>query len=63
MNIGGKSYLTVKEVSKILGVSIPTVRVWTEKGLIEAKRHPVSRYRLYLENEVREFLKNMEGKI
>ena len=60
MKIGDEDYLTVKEVAEILGVSVPTVRVWTEKGLLKAKRHLVSRYRLYKESDVQALLKKIE---
>lgn len=60
MNIGDKKYLTVKDAAEILGVSIPTIRVWTGKGILKVKRHAISQYRLYEEGEVQKLLKKIE---
>lgn len=60
MTIGKTIYLTVKEAAAILGISIPTVRLWTDKGILKTKRHPVNHYRLYKKDDVIELLKNIE---
>jgi excisionase family DNA binding protein len=41
-------YLTVVEAAKVLGVSKDALRRWDKKGKLTARRHPVTRYRLYL---------------
>ena len=55
MNI---SYLTIKEASKILGVSPLTLRNWDKNGKLKAYRHPMNNYRVYkiesLERVIRE---------
>ena len=56
MTIGKTTYLTVKEVAAKLGISIPTVRLWTDKGILKVKRHAVNKYRLYREVDVKKLL-------
>lgn len=55
-----KQYLTVKEVSRILGVSPLTIRNWDQKGKLAAYRNPVNNYRLYKISEVENLLKEIE---
>jgi DNA (cytosine-5)-methyltransferase 1 len=52
-------YLTVVEAAKVLGVSKDTLRRWDNKGKLTAKRHPVTRYRLYLKRELEDFLSRL----
>jgi len=40
-------YFTVKEASKILGVTPVTLRRWDNAGKLKAKRHPMNNYRIY----------------
>lgn len=40
-------YLTIREVSKIIGVTPLTLRNWDKKGLLAAYRNPLNNYRLY----------------
>jgi excisionase family DNA binding protein len=47
-------YLTVKEASKILGVTPVTLRRWDNAGKLKAKRHPMNNYRIYDPVEVEE---------
>lgn len=58
--IGKMEYITVSEAGKILGVSPATVRLWTAKGVLKTKRHPVNRYRLYKKEDVVKVLKKIE---
>ena len=58
--IGKAEYITVSEAGEILGVSPATVRLWTEKGVLKTKRHPVNRYRLYKKEEVTKLLRKIE---
>ena len=55
-------YITIKQASKILGVSPLTLRNWDEKGKLKAHRHPMNNYRVYkiedLETVIREIETN-----
>ncbi len=44
--------LTVHEAADLLGVSAPTLRRWDALGKFKARRHPLNRYRMYVEAEV-----------
>jgi DNA (cytosine-5)-methyltransferase 1 len=56
-----KKFLTVKEVSRLLGVSALTVRNWDQKGKLAAYRHPMNNYRMYKIEDVEVLLKGFEG--
>jgi excisionase family DNA binding protein len=43
---------TISEAAELLGVSLPTLRRWDEAGKFKARRHPMSRYRLYRRADV-----------
>ena len=49
-------FLTVGEASDYLGVSPTSLRRWDRAGTLKARRHPVSRYRLYLKADLDKFL-------
>jgi len=55
-----KEYLTVKEVSRLLGVTPLTVRNWDSRGKLTAHRHPMNNYRLYRVKEVEELMQELE---
>lgn len=57
------TYLTVNDVAKLLGISTHTVRLWTKKGVLRAKRHPINRYRLYVEEDVQKLIKTIKEKM
>jgi excisionase family DNA binding protein len=40
-------YITIKQASKILGVSPLTLRNWDKTGRLKAHRHPMNNYRVY----------------
>ncbi len=40
-------YITIKQASKILGVSTLTLRNWDNNGKLRAYRHPMNNYRVY----------------
>ena len=40
-------YITIKQASKILGVSPLTLRNWDKNGKLKAHRHPMNNYRVY----------------
>ncbi len=52
-------YLTVAEAAQVLGVSKDTLRRWDKAGKLTARRHPVTRYRLYLRKELDAFLRQV----
>ena len=55
-------YITMKQATKILGVSPLTLRNWDSRGKLKAHRHPMNNYRVYkiedLENVIREIEEN-----
>ena len=54
-------YLTVAEAANVLGVSKDTLRRWDRAGKLTARRHPVTRYRLYLQKELEDLLRLLGG--
>lgn len=48
-----KEYLTLKEVSELLGKSKETLRRWDREGKLSAIREPLSNYRVYKKEHVR----------
>lgn len=60
-----KKFLTVKEASKLLGVTPLTLRNWDKSGKLKAFRHPLNNYRLYKPEDIQLFLRKIEsqGKI
>lgn len=40
-------YITIKQASKILGVTPLTLRNWDKSGKLKAHRHPMNNYRVY----------------
>ncbi len=55
-----KKYLTVKDVSRLLGVTPLTIRNWDKKGVLTAYRNPVNNYRLYKVEDVEALMKGIE---
>lgn len=55
-----KKFLTVKEVSRLLGVTPLTIRNWDQKGKLAAYRHPINNYRMYKTADVENLLKQIE---
>ena len=53
-------YLTLKEVSRILGVTPLTLRNWDKKGFLAAYRNPLNNYRVYRYADVADFIAEME---
>ena len=54
-------YLKVAEAAELLGVSKDTLRRWDRAGKLQARRHPVSGFRLYLRSELEDFLGQFEN--
>lgn len=49
-------YLKTGEVAAYLGVHTDTLRRWDRAGKLEARRHSVNRFRLYLKRDLEVFL-------
>jgi len=49
-------FTTVGKASDYLGISPTSLRRWDRAGTLKARRHPVSRYRLYLKADLDRFL-------
>ncbi len=49
-------YITVKDASQQLGVSVGTLRNWDRSGKFVAYRHPINHYRLYSATAVQRLL-------
>ncbi|MDQ3022377.1 MAG: MerR family transcriptional regulator [Bacteroidota bacterium] len=54
------NYLTLDETSKKIGVSKETLRRWDRSGKFECVRHPVSKYRMYKEENVISFVNDYQ---
>lgn len=50
--MGIKNYLSLSEVSELLGKSKETLRRWDNQGMLVAERDPVSNYRIYKKSQV-----------
>lgn len=57
-----KRYMTVKEVSKLLGVTPLTLRNWDKSGKLAALRNPLNNYRVYKTEEINMFLRKIESR-
>ena len=60
-----KSYLTVKEVADLLGVTPLTLRNWDKSGKLKAHRNLINNYRIYKPGDIELLLRKIEtqGKI
>jgi len=56
-----KKYLTIKEVSRMLGVTPLTLRNWDKKKKLKAYRNPINNYRVYKPEEIQLFLRKIES--
>ena len=55
-----KKFLTVREVSSLLGVTPLTVRNWDTKGKLVAYRNPMNNYRLYKVEDVEVIMRRID---
>ena len=53
------AFLTVGEAAEFLGVSASTLRNWDREGKLQASRHPVNGYRLYLKEDLEKLLRQL----
>lgn len=55
-------FLTIKEASRMIGVSPLTLRNWDNSGKFTASRHPINNYRVYRKSEVDMLIEDMKVK-
>ena len=53
-------YITIKQASKILGVSPLTLRNWDNNGKLKANRHPMNNYRVYKIEDLEKVIQEIE---
>lgn len=53
-------YITIKQASKILGVSPLTLRNWDNNGKLKAYRHPMNNYRVYKIEDLEAVIRSIE---
>jgi len=53
-------YITIKQASKILGVSPLTLRNWDKNGKLKAHRHPMNNYRVYKIEDLEKVIQEIE---
>ena len=53
--------VTVKQASKILGVTPLTLRNWDNNGKFPASRHPINNYRVYKLSDIEKLLTDIEA--
>lgn len=53
-------YLSIKEASKMLGVTPLTLRNWDKNGKLAASRHPLNNYRVYNLTDIEDLLKRID---
>jgi len=54
-------YITIKQASKILGVSPLTLRNWDKNGKLKAHRHPMNNYRVYKIEDLEKVIQEIEA--
>ncbi len=54
-------YITIKDASKILGVTKLTLRNWDKSGKLVAHRHPFNNYRVYKLEDIDKVLEMIES--
>ena len=53
-------YITIKQASKILGVTPLTLRNWDKNGKLLAYRHPMNNYRVYKIEDLETVIQEIE---
>lgn len=54
-------YLSIKEASRILGVTTLTLRNWDKKGMLISYRNPANNYRVYRQDQIDVFTRRIEN--
>jgi excisionase family DNA binding protein len=57
-----KSYMTIGEAARFLGVTEMTLRRWDKAGKLKSYRNPANNYRLYKKRELEKFLRKIARK-
>ena len=57
-----ENYFTISQAAKKMGVSAETLRRWDNSGKFTSQRHPINNYRVYKEEQVESFLKELDQK-
>lgn len=57
-----QKYYTLKQVSKILGVTTQTLRNWDKSNKLKAYRNPLNNYRVYKVEQVNLLLRKVESR-
>ena len=60
MDISSIKLITIKQASKILGVTPLTLRNWDNSGKFLASRHPINNYRVYKLSDIEKLLTEIE---
>ncbi len=55
-----EKYLTISDAAKEIGVSKETLRRWDNSGKFSSSRHPINNYRVYSEEQVKNFIKELK---
>jgi hypothetical protein len=58
-----ENYVRVGEAASIFGVTTKTLRNWDRTGKLQARRHPVNGYRIYLREELEALLNRSNSQI
>ena len=61
MSILEEKFVTVKQASKIIGVTPLTLRNWDNSGKFSASRHPINNYRVYKLSDIENLLLEIEA--
>ena len=56
-----RKYISIKEASKMLGVTPLTLRNWDKRGILTAYRNPVNNYRVYRLDQIELFQRRIEN--
>ena len=54
-------YMNIKKASEFIGVTPNTLRNWEKEKKIKVCRNPNNRYRLYDQEDLEAFLKNIQN--
>ena len=55
--------VTIKEASRMLGVTPLTLRNWDNSGKLKAMRHPINNYRVYKRDIIERFIEDMSNNV
>ena len=56
-----KEFVTIRDASRILGVTAMTLRNWEKKGKLVAYRNPMNNYRLYRMDQIELLMRKVEN--